>query len=740
MRSVHSSPDDHLVKQEGPRLLQDEHPLSVEQVELSSQYWSRRRRRIPTGSPKRNLPQNSPSPSSKGALHRSSSTSTVASKGTMKTEQGETDVLRRHAPWSIPPLAFRRSTMSDVERKKNKYYPSVTPLPSPQNRRAPRRQLLMSPPSQSSSSVAAASSTTAALNRLTPSAERQQTPLQQQPQLAPAARQKAREKIALSIAKHFPDKRDREKLAQILQSKRNVQSRAQETSSKEEEEEDAPVKQLTREEIATSIMQRFPNERDLEKVVRLLQARHGSVGKGTTTTAKTMEPPRSASPKQLSREEVAASIARRFPNDLDKVVRFLKSQQDTFKKLEGGEDGVVAAVESPQSRGLRSATLPTTASASSSEAGVGRPSKTLSREKDVKSVATARFPEQRDRKGVTSFFRSKQRQGDLRTSSSNNDDQNEPSPNPRRKSGRLCGGADSGELLCQPVVPRRVPVCQCCYEDVHTAPVVRCSTGVHSFCSNCIKRYVETWVYGEPYPIQDIPGQEEGSFFKALPCLSGGCTEGYLPHEAVQGANSEQVWESYQEKMFHVMSLKDDVTQSTKPAPKSPPVHVVGNDEDEGTEEESVSSSVDQGYRTVEEAMTEAKLRRCPECRTPFLKESGYCNKIRCPSCRTAVCYICRQKVESRGYDHFCVHSYDSCNQKCGKCSLWTNKDDKVDQERLRLVATNEANRMWEQSLLGSDDSSAVVELDVERLLQPPKTSSSSSSSKAGPKKKALLE
>ena len=636
---------------------------------------------------------------SAGLLQRARSTNTETSKATMKSERGDTAVLPEHASWSTPPLAFRRSPISDGESKKNKYYPSVTPLPVQQNRRIPRRQP-MRPSHSSVSSSAKASAAALGETRSSPVRSEQQRGWK----LTPAAQQVARDKIALSISKHFPEKRDREKLAQILQSKRSIQ---QESLSKASTQESSS-KQLTREEIAISIMQRFPEESDLEKVIRLLQARQGSVGKTTSTK---MQEPWNSSPKQRSREEVAASIAKRFPNDLEKVVRFLKSQQDTFKNLKRGEEDVVTSTMQPLTR--RSASPPAAAAARSSDAATGEEglSIAMSRDKEVKSVAS-RFPERRDRERVATFVPSQQRA--LQTNNPYRNEVRSPKPSSTKKSGRFHGGADAG--VCQPAVPRRVPVCQCCYEDIHTAPVVRCSIGAHSFCPSCIKRYVETWVYGEPYPIKDIPDKADGSF-KALPCLSGSCTEGYIPHNAVQGTNSEHVWESYQEKMFHAMSLKDDVTPSTKPAPKS----LAQAGSDEVTEEESVSSSMDQGYRAVEEAMTEAKLRRCPECHTPFLKESGYCNKIRCPSCRTAVCYICRQKVENRGYKHFCVHSYDSCNQNCGKCSLWTNKDDKVDQERLRLVATNEANRMWEESLLG-DDSSTVVELDVERLLQQPGT------------------
>ena len=47
----------------------------------------------------------------------------------------------------------------------------------------------------------------------------------------------------------------------------------------------------------------------------------------------------------------------------------------------------------------------------------------------------------------------------------------------------------------------------------------------------------------------------------------------------------------------------------------------------------------------VEEAMTEALIRRCPKpgCNEPYVKESGTCNKIRCSNCGTLSCYICNK-------------------------------------------------------------------------------------------------
>eukprot|EP00977_Amphora_coffeiformis_P027842 scaffold34650_cov219-Amphora_coffeaeformis.AAC.1 len=96
---------------------------------------------------------------------------------------------------------------------------------------------------------------------------------------------------------------------------------------------------------------------------------------------------------------------------------------------------------------------------------------------------------------------------------------------------------------------------------------------------------------------------------------------------------------------------------------------------------------------------------------------------MKCPNCRTYMCYICREPVLRVGYDHFCQHAYDSC-RRCYKCPLWTRNDEREDQARVQEVATNEAGRLWEQTLLqrisnaDADVSDSIPIVNVDELLQ----------------------
>jgi hypothetical protein len=289
----------------------------------------------------------------------------------------------------------------------------------------------------------------------------------------------------------------------------------------------------------------------------------------------------------------------------------------------------------------------------------------------------------------------------------------------------------------QPFKPQRI-VCQCCYRDI-AQPAERsltCSAVVeaaaetndthgkdnsneksHSFCTDCVKRYVESWVFGGAYYTlreQDTTHRSGHAAVGALPCLSGTCTEGWFIDDTISRAVSAKVAQQYQEKLGNLACVK---SVSSNANTNSNPLPLL-----DGDSKVDVNNNVkldkkallEQSYHQAEEALTYAKMRQCPICKASFLKESDSCNKMTCPSCRNAMCYICRKPVEKRGYGHFCQHSYDSCSQ-CNKCPLWTLQDDARDREHLRQVAVEHANRVWGESLLRDDQHE--IRLDVDKLL-----------------------
>lgn len=134
-------------------------------------------------------------------------------------------------------------------------------------------------------------------------------------------------------------------------------------------------------------------------------------------------------------------------------------------------------------------------------------------------------------------------------------------------------------------------------------------------------------------------------------------------------------------------------------------------------------TKIEKSVHKVEEALTAAKIRQCPVCMTKFLKDKDFCNKLKCPSCQTAICYICRNVIPAQGYEHFCTHKHGGCGTCIGeRCALWTTveEDDRRDLADMRARGLDEANRIWEESLLQQREKDREIKVDVEQLLQAP--------------------
>ncbi|EQB53745.1 hypothetical protein CGLO_06488 [Colletotrichum gloeosporioides Cg-14] len=80
--------------------------------------------------------------------------------------------------------------------------------------------------------------------------------------------------------------------------------------------------------------------------------------------------------------------------------------------------------------------------------------------------------------------------------------------------------------------------------------------------------------------------------------------------------------------------------------------------------------------RKIEEAMSEALIRKCNKCGTPFIKEEG-CNKMTCtrPGCRNVQCYVCSK---SCAYDHF---DDAARGGKKGNCPLFEQTEVRHEKE-----------------------------------------------------------
>jgi E3 ubiquitin-protein ligase RNF216 len=80
--------------------------------------------------------------------------------------------------------------------------------------------------------------------------------------------------------------------------------------------------------------------------------------------------------------------------------------------------------------------------------------------------------------------------------------------------------------------------------------------------------------------------------------------------------------------------------------------------------------------RQIEEAMSEALIRKCNKCGTPFVKEEG-CNKMTCTrnGCHNVQCYVCSKSCT---YDHF---NDERRGGRAGNCPLFESTAQRHEDE-----------------------------------------------------------
>ncbi|RDW78637.1 E3 ubiquitin-protein ligase RNF216 [Aspergillus mulundensis] len=204
--------------------------------------------------------------------------------------------------------------------------------------------------------------------------------------------------------------------------------------------------------------------------------------------------------------------------------------------------------------------------------------------------------------------------------------------------------------------------CQCCYSD---APANRClpcdGDGLHFFCFTCLRRSAENQIGMMKYTIQ---------------CFDvGGCQARFERSQLreVLGSSIMEKLDSLQQedeiRLAGLDGLEDCPFCSYKAVLPS-----VEEDREFRCENSSckvVSCRLckakshipltcdefrkDKGLserHQVEEAMSNALIRKCPKCQIQIIKEYG-CNKMHCTNCHTLMCYLCQKDITKEGYDHF---------------------------------------------------------------------------------------
>lgn len=229
--------------------------------------------------------------------------------------------------------------------------------------------------------------------------------------------------------------------------------------------------------------------------------------------------------------------------------------------------------------------------------------------------------------------------------------------------------------------------CGCCFIDYPLNRMIHCDSAdeMHFFCRTCAKKNADT---------------EIGNGKFELKCMSmDGCAAGFDVAQRTQfldDTTTIALERIHQESNLRNAGIENLASCPFCPyAAEYPPVEVNREFVCQRSECEKVSCRLcnqlthipksceehakENGLsirRQIEEAMSEALIRKCNKCDTKFIKEEG-CNKMTCSKCKNVQCYICSK---SCSYDHF---NDTTRGGKVGNCPLFESTEARHDEVRL---------------------------------------------------------
>ncbi|KAF2120898.1 hypothetical protein BDV96DRAFT_484706 [Lophiotrema nucula] len=224
--------------------------------------------------------------------------------------------------------------------------------------------------------------------------------------------------------------------------------------------------------------------------------------------------------------------------------------------------------------------------------------------------------------------------------------------------------------------------CQCCFDDFPTNRMTFCSgESIHFICKTCAGRAVE----------------EEMSQGRCRPkCIADTACVGTYSRAQLQDFLLPKSFERL-EKMQQQADIAAAGLADLEECPfcdfkaECPPVEIDKEFRCQNTEcrkvscrlcqkETHIPKSCEEAKKDanitvrhqVEEAMSEALIRKCNRCKNPFVKDHG-CNKMTCTKCSNVQCYVCSKDV--RDYNHFSDEGGRS------KCPLHDNVELRHEEE-----------------------------------------------------------
>jgi hypothetical protein len=268
--------------------------------------------------------------------------------------------------------------------------------------------------------------------------------------------------------------------------------------------------------------------------------------------------------------------------------------------------------------------------------------------------------------------------------------------------------------------------CGCCFTEYPFEQIVQC-TEAHLFCKQCLQHYAEQTLFGD--------GRT------TLKCMSavGEPCPGFFTESMLRASLSEKVLAKFSEAQTrdvlkaaqiddlvtcfecqYQVSMAEDAGKIMHcPHCKKDTCRECGDEAHIPLKCSEVEKKGDTANRlTVEEALTQARIRACPKCKTKFYKIEG-CNKMTC-SCGINICYVCRKDITKEKYKHFCQIPHCTHNT-CNRCKLYTNsvEDDIQAMREAGLKAIEEVTSNDLSSSSDKADSTNTVQLiDLNKYLE----------------------
>ncbi|KAL2837178.1 hypothetical protein BJY01DRAFT_251596 [Aspergillus pseudoustus] len=204
--------------------------------------------------------------------------------------------------------------------------------------------------------------------------------------------------------------------------------------------------------------------------------------------------------------------------------------------------------------------------------------------------------------------------------------------------------------------------CGCCYTDAPANRAIPCEgSELHFFCYACIRKLAETQIGLMKYTLQcfDVSGCQASFARSALKEVLGSSIMAKLDSlqqdDEIRMAGLEGLEDcpfcSFKAVLPHVEEDREFRCENPSCKVVSCRLCKEKTHIPKSCEEARKDKGLSERHQ-VEEAMSKALIRNCPKCQVKIVKEDG-CNKMICPHCHTAMCYVCQKDITRETYNHF---------------------------------------------------------------------------------------